>query len=42
MRSLGSSDEALRGLDVRYFAASVDSVETNRRFAESLGVSYPS
>ena len=28
-------------MDVRYFAASVDSVETNRRFAESLGVSYP-
>jgi peroxiredoxin Q/BCP len=28
-------------LGVRYFAASVDSVETNRRFAESLGVTYP-
>ena len=24
-----------------YFAASVDSAETNRRFAESLGLSYP-
>jgi thioredoxin-dependent peroxiredoxin len=26
---------------VAHFAASVDSVETNRRFAESLGLSYP-
>ena len=24
-----------------FFAASVDSVETNRQFAESLGISYP-
>jgi peroxiredoxin Q/BCP len=31
----------LRRLDVSYFAASVDSAETNRRFAESLGLSYP-
>jgi peroxiredoxin Q/BCP len=28
-------------LHVRYFAASVDSVDTNRRFAESLGLTYP-
>lgn len=27
--------------DVAYFAASVDDPETNRRFAESLGVDYP-
>jgi len=31
----------LRSLHARYFAASVDSVETNRRFAQSLGVEYP-
>ena len=31
----------MRGLDVSYFAASVDSVDTNRRFAESLGLTYP-
>jgi len=28
-------------MNVRYFAASVDSVETNRRFADSLGLTYP-
>jgi thioredoxin-dependent peroxiredoxin len=26
---------------VQYFAASVDSVETNARFAASLGIDYP-
>jgi peroxiredoxin Q/BCP len=26
---------------VAYFAASTDTVETNRRFAESLGLDYP-
>jgi peroxiredoxin Q/BCP len=31
----------LRRLDVSYFAASVDSVDVNRRFAESLGLAYP-
>jgi peroxiredoxin Q/BCP len=31
----------LRHLDVSYFAASVDSAETNRRFAESLGLVFP-
>ena len=31
----------MRTLGVRYFAASVDSVESNRRFAESLGLPYP-
>jgi peroxiredoxin Q/BCP len=31
----------LRRLNVRYFAASVDSVEVNARFAESLGLRYP-
>jgi peroxiredoxin Q/BCP len=28
-------------LDVSYFAASVDPVDVNTKFAESLGVSYP-
>ena len=31
----------MRHLDVSYFAASVDSAETNRRFAESLGLVFP-
>jgi peroxiredoxin Q/BCP len=31
----------LRRFDVQYFAASVDSVETNTRFAASLGIEYP-
>jgi len=40
-KSLGSSGEELRRLDVSYFAASVDSADVNTRFAESLGLSYP-
>ena len=28
-------------MDVSYFAASVDSADVNRRFAESLGLAYP-
>jgi peroxiredoxin Q/BCP len=31
----------LRRLNVAYFAASVDSADVNRRFADSLGLSYP-
>jgi peroxiredoxin Q/BCP len=31
----------LRKLRVKYFAASVDSVETNTKFAASLGIDYP-
>jgi len=31
----------LRRLNVSYFAASVDPADVNRRFAESLGLSYP-
>jgi peroxiredoxin Q/BCP len=31
----------LRRLGVRYFGASVDSVEKNARFAASLGIDYP-
>ena len=28
-------------MDVRYFAASVDSVAANTKFAQSLGIAYP-
>jgi peroxiredoxin Q/BCP len=31
----------LRRFDARYFAASVDSTDTNARFATSLGIDYP-
>ena len=31
----------MRTLNVHYFAASVDSPDANRKFAESLGVRYP-
>jgi len=31
----------LRGFDVRYFGASVDSAEANADFAKSLGLDYP-
>jgi peroxiredoxin Q/BCP len=31
----------LRRFNVDYFAASVDSPETNARFARSLGIDYP-
>ena len=31
----------MRRLGVSYFAASVDSEDVNRRFAESLGLTYP-
>ena len=40
-RSLGASDAALRHQGVRYFAASVDSSETNTEFARSLRLPYP-
>ena len=39
--SIGSSRGALRGFKARYFGASIDSPDTNREFAESLGVDYP-
>ena len=41
MKSLGTSDEALRRLNASYFAASVDTVEANTKFAQSLGIGYP-
>ena len=31
----------MRALGVSYFAASVDSADANRRFADSLGLNYP-
>jgi peroxiredoxin Q/BCP len=31
----------LRRFDARYFGASVDSTDTNARFAKSLGIDYP-
>ena len=31
----------MRGLNVSYFAASVDTVEANTTFARSLGIGYP-
>jgi thioredoxin-dependent peroxiredoxin len=40
-RSLGSSGNALKRFDVRYFAASVDSPGANARFAASLGIDFP-
>lgn len=35
------SGDALRGLGVQYFAASVDTPETNAEFAASLDLDYP-
>jgi len=35
------SGDKIREFDVAYFTASVDDPETNRKFAESLGVDYP-
>ncbi len=31
----------MQRFNVRYFGASVDSAETNARFAQSLGITYP-
>ena len=39
--SIGSSRGVLRGFKARYFGASVDVPDTNRAFAESLGIDYP-
>ena len=41
MKSLRSSGDALRRFNVKYFGASVDSAETNAKFAESLGLDFP-
>jgi peroxiredoxin Q/BCP len=39
--SIGLSSRALRQFNVAYFGASVDRPETNRRFAESIGIDFP-
>ncbi|GIW98948.1 MAG: peroxiredoxin [Pirellulaceae bacterium] len=40
-KSFRDHGEVLRKFNVVYFTASVDDEQTNRRFAESLGVDYP-
>ena len=40
-KSLVLSGAALRASDARYFAVSTDRPETNRRFAEVMGLDYP-
>lgn len=40
-KSLKESGEALKGLNIAYFTASVDDAETNKKFAESLELDYP-
>jgi peroxiredoxin Q/BCP len=39
--SIGASSHALRGFDLAYFGASVDTPDTNRRFAASMGIDFP-
>jgi thioredoxin-dependent peroxiredoxin len=39
--SLRESGEQIKAFDVAFFAASVDPVETNKAFAQSLGIDYP-
>lgn len=39
--SLGAADAPLKQYDVAYFAASIDGRETNAKFAQSLGVTFP-
>ena len=39
--SIGSSRGVLSGFKARYFGASVDTPDTNRAFAASLGIDYP-
>ena len=39
--SIGASSHALSRFNVAYFGASVDSPETNRRFAASMGIRFP-
>lgn len=40
-RSIGLTHSALKGFDAAVFAASCDSVETNRAFAASMGIEFP-
>ncbi len=39
--SFRADGESLKKFDVAYFTASCDTVETNRKFAESLAADYP-
>ncbi len=41
MKSLRESGVALREFDVAYYAASTDTAEKNRQFAESLQADFP-
>ena len=40
-KSFQANNDALKASNVAYFTASVDSPETNAKFAESLGLGYP-
>ncbi|MFO1496952.1 MAG: peroxiredoxin [Verrucomicrobiota bacterium] len=40
-KSMQANTDALRKFDVAYFTASCDDVETNKKFADSLGLGYP-
>lgn len=40
-KALAESGQALASLDVQLFGASCDTVATQRRFAEDLGLTYP-
>lgn len=40
-KSLGANGKELRKFNVAYFAASCDDADTNKRFAESLGLDFP-
>jgi peroxiredoxin Q/BCP len=40
-KSFKEQGDALKGLDVAYFTASVDKPEDNTKFGESLGLDYP-
>jgi len=40
-KSLRENGAAIRKFNVAYFAASCDDAETNKKFAESLGLDYP-
>jgi thioredoxin-dependent peroxiredoxin len=40
-KSLRASGDKIREFDVAYFAASTDTPQKNKEFAESLGVDYP-
>jgi thioredoxin-dependent peroxiredoxin len=40
-KALKEQGDEIRKYDVAYFTASVDDAETNKKFAESLGLDYP-